>query len=64
MNLQRPNANEALQTANRSRSIVPVSGICTRCIDGGRGNCDVFKASFRGREVIYSGLCYGSKGAP
>lgn len=55
MNLQRPNANEALQTTNRSRSVVPVSGICTRCIDGCRGNCDVFKASFRGREVIYPG---------
>ena len=55
MNLQQPNANEALQTANRSRSVAPVSGICTRCIDGCRGNCDVFKASFRGREVIYPG---------
>lgn len=55
MNLQQPNANEALQTANRSRSVSPVSGICTRCIDGCRGNCDAFKASFRGREVIYPG---------
>ncbi|MFC1703215.1 FMN-binding glutamate synthase family protein [Candidatus Omnitrophota bacterium] len=55
MNLQQPNANEALQTANRSRNVAPVSGICTRCIDGCRGNCDVFKASFRGREVIYPG---------
>lgn len=55
MNLQQPNANEALQTANRSRSVSPVSGICTRCIDGCRGNCDTFKASFRGREVIYPG---------
>ncbi|MFH1768270.1 MAG: FMN-binding glutamate synthase family protein, partial [Candidatus Omnitrophota bacterium] len=55
MNLQQPNANEALQTANRSRNVVPVSGICTRCIDGCRGNCDVFKSSFRGREVIYPG---------
>ena len=55
MNLQRPNANEVSQTANRSRSVVASSGLCTRCIDGCRGNCEVFKASFRGREVIYPG---------
>jgi glutamate synthase domain-containing protein 2 len=55
MNLQRPNANEATRTANRSRSVVPMSGICSRCIDGCTGNCEVFKASFRGRELIYPG---------
>ncbi|TKJ36981.1 MAG: FMN-binding glutamate synthase family protein [Planctomycetes bacterium B3_Pla] len=55
MNLQRPNSNEVTQTANRSRSVSPVSGICTRCIDGCRGNCEIFKASFRGREIIYPG---------
>ncbi|MFU8766138.1 MAG: FMN-binding glutamate synthase family protein [Candidatus Methanoperedens sp.] len=36
-----------------------MSGICTRCVDGCRGNCEIFKASFRGREVIYPGP-YGS----
>ncbi len=55
MNLQQPNANEVTQTANRSRSVSPVSGICTRCIDGCRGNCEIFKASFRGREILYPG---------
>ena len=55
MNLLQPNANEATQTMNRSRSVSPVSGICTRCIDGCRGNCEIFKATFRGREVIYPG---------
>jgi glutamate synthase domain-containing protein 2 len=55
MNLQRPNANDATRTANRSRSIVPMSGLCSRCIDGCTGNCEVFKASFRGRELIYPG---------
>ncbi len=55
MNLQQPNANEATQTANRSRSVSPVSGICTRCIDGCRGNCEIFRSSFRGREVLYPG---------
>ncbi|MBM3118414.1 MAG: FMN-binding glutamate synthase family protein [Chloroflexi bacterium] len=55
MNLQRPNANEATRTANRSRSVVPSSGLCSRCLDGCTGNCEVFKASFRGRELIYPG---------
>ena len=55
MNLQRPNANEATLSANRSRSVVPQSGLCTRCIDGCKGNCEVFRATFRGREVIYPG---------
>ncbi len=54
-NLQRPNSDEATRTANRSRSVVPSSGICSRCIDGCTGNCEVFKATFRGRELIYPG---------
>jgi len=53
MNLRRPNANEVSQTFNRSKDVAPSSGICTRCIDGCRGNCEIFKSSFRGREVIY-----------
>ena len=53
MNLQRPNGNEATLSGNRSRSVVPGSGICTRCVDGCRGNCEIFRASFRGRELIY-----------
>ncbi len=55
MNLQRPNANEATRTANRSRSVVPGSGLCSRCVDGCTGNCEVFKSTFRGRELIYPG---------
>ena len=54
-NISRQNANEALETANRSRDWSPSSGICTRCMDTCRGNCDVFKSSFRGREVLYPG---------
>jgi glutamate synthase domain-containing protein 2 len=53
MNLQRPNANDVSQTFNRSKNVVPSSGLCSRCVDGCRGNCEVFKSSFRGREVIY-----------
>src|SRR5512147_282593 len=55
MNLGKPNSNEATRTANRSRSVVPSSGLCTRCVDGCTGNCEVFKATFRGRELIYPG---------
>ena len=55
MNLQRPNADEATRTSNRSRSVSPMSGICSRCLDGCTGNCEVFKATFRGRELIYPG---------
>lgn len=55
MNLNRPNSNEATQSSNRSKSVVPLSGICSRCIDGCRGNCEIFKSTFRGREVIYPG---------
>jgi glutamate synthase domain-containing protein 2 len=55
MNLQRPNANDATQSTNRSRSVVPMSGLCTRCIDGCTGNCEVFRATFRGRELLYPG---------
>jgi len=32
-----------------------MSGLCSRCIDGCTGNCEVFKATFRGREIIYPG---------
>jgi len=53
MNLHRPNANEALETKNRSRDVAPQSGICSRCIDGCKGNCDMFRATFRGRELLY-----------
>jgi glutamate synthase domain-containing protein 2 len=52
-NLRRPNANEATGTINRSRSVVPMSGLCTICMDGCAGSCEVFMASFRGRELLY-----------
>lgn len=55
MNLQRPNSNDATRTTTRSKSIVPMSGLCSRCIDSCTGNCEVFGASFRGRELIYPG---------
>lgn len=53
MNLRQPNANEATGTFNRSRNVAPVSGICTRCVDGCRGGCEIWLSTFRGREVLY-----------
>jgi glutamate synthase domain-containing protein 2 len=32
-----------------------MSGLCTDCLDGCRGGCEVWLSSFRGREVIYPG---------
>lgn len=58
-NLRRPNANEATGTLNRSRNVVPGSGICTVCVDGCRGSCEAWLAAFRGREVLYP-TPYGS----
>lgn len=55
MNLRKPNANEATSTINRSRNVVPMSGICSKCIDGCRGSCEIWLSSFRGREVLYPG---------
>jgi len=55
MNLRQPNANEATGTVNRSRDVVPYSGICTRCLDGCKGSCEIWLSSFRGREVLYPG---------
>ena len=53
MNLRKPNANEATGTFNRSKSVVPMSGICTSCHDGCTGGCEIFVSTFRGREVLY-----------
>mgnify|MGYP000579249566 CR=1 FL=1 len=53
MNLRQPNANEATGTVNRSKSVVPMSGLCSACLDGCTGGCEAFVASFRGREMLY-----------
>jgi glutamate synthase domain-containing protein 2 len=55
MNLQRPNSGDVHQTTNRARTVAPGSGLCTRCVDGCRGNCEIFQATFRGREMLYPG---------
>jgi len=53
VNLQSPRGNDATRTANRSRNVSPLSGLCSRCLDTCMGNCEVFRASLRGRELIY-----------
>jgi glutamate synthase domain-containing protein 2 len=53
MNLRQPNSGAATGTFNRSRSVVPMSGICADCLDGCRGGCEIWLSSFRGREVLY-----------
>lgn len=53
MNLRRPNANMVTHTFNRSQDVVPMSGICTECLDGCKGGCEIWLSSFRGREVLY-----------
>lgn len=55
MNLGGCKGNDASRTFNRSKDVVPSSGMCSRCIDGCKGNCEIFKSAFRGREVIYPG---------
>lgn len=53
MNLRVPNANGATGTANRSKDVAPMSGLCTTCLDGCKGGCETFVASYRGNEVLY-----------
>jgi len=55
MNLRQPNASATTGTFNRSRTVVPMSGLCADCLDGCKGGCEIWLSSFRGREVIYPG---------
>jgi len=48
-----PNASSATGTRNRLPDTAPASGICSVCLDGCPGPCEVGKSSYRGREVIY-----------
>lgn len=54
MTFSRPNASNATLTKNRtpdSRS--PFSGLCTTCLEGCLGLCEVGTSAIRGPEVIY-----------
>ncbi|MBA4349298.1 MAG: FMN-binding glutamate synthase family protein [Thermodesulfovibrio sp.] len=53
MNPGQPNASSATGTRNRVPDPAPHSGICSVCLDGCPGPCEIGKSSYRGREVIY-----------
>ena len=53
MNNGTPNASAATGTRNRVPDMAPHSGICSVCLDGCAGSCEVAKSSYRGREVLY-----------
>ena len=54
MSLTRINATAATLTKNRTEdSVSPISGMCTTCVDGCIGMCEIGKSAYRGHEVIY-----------
>ena len=53
MNYGTPNASAATGTKNRAQDKSPYSGICSVCLDGCPGICEIGKSSYRGREVLY-----------
>ncbi len=53
MNYGTPNASAATGTKNRVPNPAPCSGICSVCLDGCPGICEIGKSSYRGREVLY-----------
>ncbi len=53
MNSGQPDASSATGTENRVPDTAPASGICSVCMDGCPGHCEVARSSYRGREVLY-----------
>src|SRR5512142_531655 len=54
MTFTRLNASAATLTKNRTEdSVSPLSGMCTTCIDGCIGMCEIGKSADRGPEMIY-----------
>ncbi len=54
MNYSRLNASAATLTKNRTEgSVSPFSGMCTTCVDGCIGMCEIGKSAYRGHETIY-----------
>jgi len=55
MSFSRVNASAVTGTRNRvaAHDVVPFSGLCAECLDGCMNGCEVWKSSFRGREVLY-----------
>ncbi len=54
MTYSRIGATDATRTRNRTpNSVSPFSGMCSVCLEGCTGTCEVGKSAIRGREVIY-----------
>ncbi len=54
MTYSRLNASAATLTKNRTEdSVSPFSGMCTTCVDGCIGMCEIGKSAYRGAEIIY-----------
>ena len=54
MTYTRLNASAATLTKNRTEdSVSPFSGMCTTCVDGCIGMCEIGKSAYRGAEMIY-----------
>lgn len=54
MTYTRLNASGATLTKNRTEdSVSPFSGMCTTCVDGCVGMCEIGKSAYRGPEMIY-----------
>ena len=54
MTFTRLNASAATLSKNRTEdSISPFSGMCTTCVDGCIGMCEIGKSAYRGAEMIY-----------
>src|SRR5438270_2949526 len=48
------NSSAATLTKNRTEdSVSPFSGMCTTCVDGCIGMCEIGKSAYRGAEMIY-----------
>jgi len=53
MSLAKVNATSVTGTRNRISDVAPYSGICSACLDGCPGFCEVAKSGLRGREILY-----------
>jgi len=54
MSYSRLNASAATLTKNRTAgSVSPFSGMCTTCVEGCVGMCEIGKSAYRGHETIY-----------
>jgi glutamate synthase domain-containing protein 2 len=54
MSLTKINATAATLTKNRTEGAInSLSGMCTTCVDGCVGMCEIGKSAYRGHEVIY-----------